>query len=170
MTRTLMPCGRPMTLGRPSRPECSCRIPRGGDGLLRNVSYRPDVLKPNSSTPMKVKPKCCEYGCSVCDGGNGASLIVWQESTATGFRSIADFESVLIVSGVWIVASVLIVSGVWIVASVLIVSGVWIVASVLIVSGVWIVASVLIVSGVWIVEVISLSIGGLPGSPPMSNE
>src|ERR1700739_4209940 len=89
-----MPCGRPMTLGPPSRPECSCRIPRGGDGLLRNVSYRPDVLKPNSSTPMKVKPKCCEYGCSMCEGGNGASLIVWQESTGTGLRSISDLESI----------------------------------------------------------------------------
>ena len=55
----------------------------------------PRCAKPKSSTPMKVKPKCWEYGCSMRIGGNGASLIVWQESTAKGLKSISDFESVL---------------------------------------------------------------------------
>src|ERR1700759_2420014 len=32
-------------------------------------------------------------------GGSGASLIVWHESTTTGFKSISDFEALLTDNG-----------------------------------------------------------------------
>ena len=57
------------------------------------------MLNPHSSIPIKVMPKCCEYGCSILMGGRGASFSVWHESMASGLTSISEVESLDTLSG-----------------------------------------------------------------------
>src|SRR5712691_6977921 len=57
------------------------------------------MFKPHRSIPIKVMPKCCEYGCSILMGGRGASFRVWHESMASGLTSISEVESLDTLSG-----------------------------------------------------------------------